>query len=62
MSTEASNNCRDDFFKEFVLSYCMNLFVVDIDDEDCLEELIQRLRELQARIAEERDNRTGNNH
>jgi hypothetical protein len=62
MSTEASNNSRDDFFKEFVLTYCMNLFVVDIYDEDCLDELIQRLRELQARIVEERDNRTGNNH
>jgi hypothetical protein len=62
MTTEASNNSREDYFKEFVLTYCMNLFVVDIYDEDCLEELIQRLRELQARIVEERDNRTGNNH
>jgi hypothetical protein len=61
MSTEASNNSRDDFFKEYVLTYCMNLFVVDRDDEDCVEELIQRVRELQARIAEERDNRTGSN-
>jgi hypothetical protein len=61
MSTEASNNCRDDFFKEYVLTYCMNLFVVDIYDEDCLEELIQRLRELQNGIVEEREHRTRSN-
>jgi NADH:ubiquinone oxidoreductase subunit B-like Fe-S oxidoreductase len=61
MSTEDDNNSRDEFFKEFVLDSCMNQFVVDIYDEGCLEELIDRLRELQTRIEEESDNRTGNN-
>jgi hypothetical protein len=62
MTTEDDNNSRDDFFKEFVIASCMNLFVVDILDEDCLEELILRLRELHNKIEEERENRTSNNN
>jgi predicted methyltransferase len=31
----------------------MNLCVVDVHNEECTEELIDRLRELQERIAEE---------